>query len=82
MQSGQDNKVGDPVIRRPKVWSRLVRFIIGALIGGIVGFGYYKLVECSTDTCPLTSNPWSRTIYGMVLGTIIAGASGLTRSRF
>ena len=72
----QQNKDGDLVMRRPKARSKLMRYIIGALIGGIVGFGYYKLVGCSTGTCPLTSNPWSSTIYGMVMGTMIAGTSG------
>jgi hypothetical protein len=76
MQSLPDNKDGEPLVRRPESYSRLMRYIIGALIGGLAGFGYYKLVGCSTGTCPLTSNPWSSTIYGMVMGCMIAGTSG------
>jgi len=53
-----------------------MRYILGALIGGVVGFGYYKLVGCSTGTCPLTSNPWTSTLYGMGMGSLVAGSVG------
>lgn len=49
------------------------RVIIGALVGGALGFGYYKWVGCSTGACPLTSNPFISTFYGMVLGALVAG---------
>lgn len=50
----------------------ILRIIIGILVGGGLGFGWYKLVGCSTGTCPLTSNPVISTIYGAVLGMLIA----------
>lgn len=50
-----------------------LRIIIGVLAGGGIGFGYYKFIGCSSGTCPLTSNPYISTIYGMVLGAMIAG---------
>ena len=49
-----------------------LKLIIGALVGGGLGFAYYKFVGCSTGTCPLTSNPFISTIYGMVIGTVVA----------
>lgn len=52
----------------------ILRLIIGVVVGGALGFGYYKLVGCSTGTCPLTSNPWISTLYGMVIGGMIAGS--------
>jgi hypothetical protein len=48
------------------------RIIIGILVGGGLGFGFYKFVGCSSGTCPLTSNPIVSTIYGAVLGVLIA----------
>jgi hypothetical protein len=58
-------------------WGRkTMRYFLGALIGGVVGFGYYKLVGCSSGTCPLTSNPWTSTLYGMVMGSLVAGSVG------
>jgi hypothetical protein len=52
----------------------IAKTILGVVIGGGLGFGYYKLVGCSTGACPLTSNPWISTIYGMVVGALIAGS--------
>lgn len=52
----------------------ILRIIIGAVVGGTLGFGYYKLVGCPTGACPLTSNPFVSTIYGMVVGAFVAGS--------
>lgn len=51
----------------------IIRLAIGAVIGGILGFALYRFVGCSTGTCPITSNPWLSTIYGMILGGLLSG---------
>ena len=51
----------------------ILRIIIGAAVGGASGFAYYKLVGCSTGSCPLTSHPLASSLYGMVLGALVAG---------
>lgn len=51
-----------------------MKYVIGGIIGGVVGFVYYKLVGCPTGACPITSNPYGSTIYGVLLGVLI-GAS-------
>ena len=53
----------------------LVRMVIGAVIGGGLGFAWYKLVGCPTGACPLTRNPLVTTLYGMVMGALIAGST-------
>ena len=50
----------------------ILRIIIGIILGGGLGFGWYKLVGCSTGTCPLTSNPVISTIFGAVFGALLA----------
>ncbi len=54
----------------PIIW----KIVIGMLAGGALGFAYYRFVGCATGTCPLTSNPWTSTLYGMLLGSLIAGS--------
>ena len=50
----------------------IVRIVIGVLVGGGLGFGWYKLVGCSSGACPLTSNPFISTLYGSVVGALVA----------
>ena len=50
----------------------ILRFVIGLVAGGALGFGYYKFVGCPTGACPLTRHPVIRTIYGAVLGALMA----------
>jgi hypothetical protein len=51
----------------------ILRLLIGAVIGGGLGFAYYKFVGCSSGACPLTSQPVISTIYGMVVGVLVTG---------
>jgi Family of unknown function (DUF6132) len=46
--------------------------IIGICLGAALGFGYYKLVGCSSGACPLTSNPIITTLYGAFMGAVIS----------
>lgn len=49
-----------------------MRWIFGIVVGGLAGFAWYKLVGCPTGGCPITSNPWTSTLYGAVLGALIS----------
>ncbi len=53
----------------------VARIALGAVIGGGFGYGYYRWVGCSTGACPLTSNPWLSTLYGMFLGALVASSA-------
>jgi hypothetical protein len=52
----------------------LLKVVIGVVVGGALGFLYQRVVGCSTGACPLTSSPWITTLYGMVVGGVIAGS--------
>ena len=56
-----------------KKWLRPFLFTIG---GALVGLGYYYAVDCSTGSCPITSNPIITMIYMGFLGLLISGISG------
>ena len=42
--------------------------ILGALVGAGLGYGWYRLVGCSSGACPLTSTWWSSTVAGALVG--------------
>lgn len=52
----------------------MLRIIMGVIIGGGLGFLYYKLVGCSTGTCPITASPLNSTLYGAVMGLLLSSA--------
>ena len=52
----------------------ILRILIGAGLGAALGFGWHKLVGCPTGACPLTRNPVISTLYGMVVGALIAAS--------
>lgn len=47
--------------------------IFGALLGAVAGYGWHRLVGCSTGACALTANPYISTVYGAALGAMMAG---------
>jgi hypothetical protein len=54
----------------------MVRLIIFVFIGAIAGFAYQRLVGCSTGACPITSNPYISTLFGAILGYLLASGAG------
>lgn len=52
----------------------MVKYLIGGAAGAVLGYLYYYFVGCATGACPITANPVSATVYGLVLGLLLAGA--------
>lgn len=48
-------------------------YIIGAIVGGITGFVYWKYVGCVSGTCKITSSPVNSTIYFATMGALLFG---------
>jgi len=46
-------------------------FLIGAVLGAVAGFLYWKLVGCNSGTCAITSKPLNSTLYGALMGGLI-----------
>ena len=42
-----------------------------ALFGAILGYLYYRYIGCLTGTCPIKSNPYSMTLFCLVMGGLI-----------
>ena len=54
----------------------MIRIVLGALVGAVLGFLYYKFVGCATGSCPITKNPWTSTLYGAVIGGLVGSSAG------
>lgn len=52
-----------------KIWTAV---IIG--LGAVGGFSYYYFVGCNSGVCPITSNPFTSTLYGGLLGFVMAAS--------
>jgi hypothetical protein len=50
----------------------ILRLVLGAVIGGGLGFALYRFVGCPSGACPLTGNPLISTLYGSVVGALLA----------
>jgi hypothetical protein len=65
-----------PTTRRLIGWTKR---LLPVLIGATGGFAYYYFIGCVSGTCPITSNPWTSTGYGMLLGIIATWGTGRPR---
>ena len=49
------------------------RDLIGITLGAVAGFLYWRFVGCSSGTCMITSMPINSTLYGALMGFLVAG---------
>ncbi len=47
--------------------------ILGALLGAVAGWCYWYFVGCASGTCAITSRPLNSTLYGALMGFLVAG---------
>jgi hypothetical protein len=45
--------------------------VLGATIGLVSGYVYYKLIGCENG-CPIKSNPWLMMAYGGIMGGLLS----------
>ena len=55
------------------IFQKYKRDLIGITLGAVAGFLYWKLVGCSNGTCMITSKPINSTLYGALMGFLVAG---------
>lgn len=49
--------------------------LLGAFIGAILGFLYWRFIGCSSGSCAITSNPVNSTIYFALAGFFLGSTS-------
>ena len=66
-----------PVLLKPKKKSLMKQWmlrnklsVIGAAVGALGGYLYWKFIGCTTGTCPITSNPRNSMVYFSVIGIL------------
>jgi len=42
------------------------------IAGGLLGYAYYYFIGCNSGSCPISSDPVVSSLYGMLIGGIIA----------
>lgn len=48
-------------------------YIIGAVVGAIIGYLHWRFIGCSSGSCPITSSPFISSVYGALLGGLFGG---------
>lgn len=69
MNTNENNKKNRFIKNLEQIFTS--RLLIGLLIGAIGGYAYYYFAGCSTNTCPITSNPTNSIIYGTLVGGLL-----------
>lgn len=59
-----------------KILLRIFNFkaVIGMTLGATAGFLYYYFVGCTSNSCPITSNPWKSLAWGLIIGWLAGDA--------
>jgi hypothetical protein len=50
----------------------LLKRFLPVLAGAVVGYMYYYYIGCNNGHCPISSDPLISTVYGGVIGLLIA----------
>lgn len=48
-------------------------YLLGATMGAIAGYVYWREIGCVSGTCPITSKPLNSTLYGSMMGALLFG---------
>ena len=55
------------------LFQKYKRDLIGITLGAVAGFLYWKFVGCTSGTCMITYKPINSTLYGAIMGFLVAG---------
>jgi len=50
----------------------MLKLIISVAGGALVGYLYHRFVGCRSGACPITANPIASSLYGALIGFLLA----------
>ena len=59
----------------------LVKLLIFSGAGASLGFAYYYFIGCQGGSCPISSNPFISTAYGLLIGVVAGFDTRLFKNR-
>lgn len=63
-----------PIILAMKKWLTTNKhYLIGAAIGSVCGFCYWKFIGCASGSCAITSSSINSSLYGAMMGALVGG---------
>lgn len=54
---------------------------LGLCAGAVAGYLYYYYIGCASGSCAITSSPVNSTLYGLVLGGLLANVFQKNKSQ-
>ncbi|NWF88253.1 MAG: hypothetical protein HXY50_02195 [Ignavibacteriaceae bacterium] len=49
----------------------ILKRVLPVVAGGVLGYAYYYFIGCSNG-CPIQSNPYLSTFYGIAVGAVLS----------
>lgn len=56
-----------------KILKGWIWYLVGAVIGVIGGYFYWKFIGCKSGTCMITSKPLNSMLYFGLMGALVVG---------
>jgi hypothetical protein len=53
---------------------KMIKILLGALAGAVVGFLYYRFIGCASGACKIAGNPYISTVYWALIGGLLASS--------
>lgn len=50
------------------------KLLLGLVLGGGLGYAWHLAVGCPTGGCPITANPYTSVLYGMLMGGLLTSS--------
>ncbi|MBX9851568.1 MAG: hypothetical protein K2X86_07390 [Cytophagaceae bacterium] len=55
--------------------------LAGVIVGGIAGFLYWNFIGCSSSQCSITSVWYRSTLYGSMMGGLLASSISSSKAK-